>query len=876
MDPPADPSTTRMRQLEHANRRMEAILNSSGDAILLIDVRHGIQQVNFAFCELFRCDQEEYFGKSLDSLLAPAYVSHLRIILSQTVDSQLRSIPTEVQAMRSDASLFDAEVGLAPVRRLPDEEQLIVCTIRDISARKMAEQARHQAEQMYRGLFEQSNDAVILLDRNGKHLRVNQRAADMFGYSVDDLLEMDVTTVSAEVPSSLRVIDLLMEVGHVPPYLRWFRRSSGEVFPVEVNVELIRDSRGNFSHIQSIMRDLSSHYRMQQEVKDKDDELQRFFTSSLDLLSIADITNGLFVRANVMWQEAMGYATEDIIGTPLLDLVHPDDVQATQDVMQILVQGNIVRDFVNRCCCADGTYRHLEWRAVLHGNLIYAAARDITEHLATIQALHESEQRLKATLAAIPDMVFRNALDGTYLDYHGPIGPGLAISPDVFIDRKPEDVLPDEVSELAYKSIQEAQRRQGVYQHEYSLSLPDGIHDFEARSVPINNHEVLTIVRDVTEQNQMDRDLRESETRFRQIAENTNQIFYVRSPDRSLLYVSPAYETIFGRSCQSLYDSPFSYKENIHSEDLRLLSDTDELMRRLARGSSTVEYRIVRPDGELRWVSERTFPVNDANGNMVRYVGIVEDVTERKHYEQTLNKMLDKEREVGELKSRFVSMASHEFRTPLATILVTTETLKNYRDRLDGTQIDYRLGKILRQVKYMQQVMDNLLHIASAQAGKIEFNATLEDIDIICQDIIEEYHSRPDYEGRIRYRCNHKPAFAEVDSRLLRQILSNLLSNALKYSSSKAPVDLDLSYGEHRITIRVRDYGIGIPAEELASIDQPFHRARNVGTISGTGLGLSIVKQAAEAHGGEIRFASEVDVGTSCTIILPNRQHGEL
>jgi signal transduction histidine kinase len=174
----------------------------------------------------------------------------------------------------------------------------------------------------------------------------------------------------------------------------------------------------------------------------------------------------------------------------------------------------------------------------------------------------------------------------------------------------------------------------------------------------------------------------------------------------------------------------------------------------------------------------------------------------------------------------------------------------------------------------MQQVMDNLLTIARAQAGKIEFSPKLEDLDPICQDIIEELHSRPGYEGRIRYEYPRVPVITVVDERMIRQIVSNLLSNALKYST--AEVRLSVSFDDEQTTIQVVDHGIGIPPEELESVGQPFHRAQNVGTISGTGLGLSITRQAVQAHDGELQITSEVGIGTTCLVILPNRQHGDV
>ncbi|MBL8134552.1 MAG: PAS domain S-box protein [Anaerolineae bacterium] len=281
------------------------------------------------------------------------------------------------------------------------------------------------------------------------------------------------------------------------------------------------------------------------------------------------------------------------------------------------------------------------------------------------------------------------------------------------------------------------------------------------------------------------------------------------------------------------------------------------------------EYRIVRPTGEIRHLKANGITLYDAAGDPLKMVGVNWDITDLKRSEETLRQALRKEKELGELKSRFVSMASHEFRTPLATILAAAETLAAYRSRMSEDQIEARLLKIRQQVIYMKDVMEDVLHLARIQAGRVEFRPALHNLDVLCREIIEEFDSSIQHLGRIHYTCDAPSVNASVDARLMRQVITNLISNALKYSPLEKPVLVRLSDdGEERV-LSVKDEGIGIPNEDLAHLFEPFHRASNVGAISGTGLGMSITRQAVEMHGGVIMVESEEGKGTTFTVILP-------
>ncbi|HEY9749650.1 MAG TPA: ATP-binding protein [Allocoleopsis sp.] len=258
----------------------------------------------------------------------------------------------------------------------------------------------------------------------------------------------------------------------------------------------------------------------------------------------------------------------------------------------------------------------------------------------------------------------------------------------------------------------------------------------------------------------------------------------------------------------------------------------------------------------------------------------IEIALSRHRAESAIRKALQQEKELSELRARFVSVVSHEFRNPLSTILFSTELLEKYQAKLsDEKKLTY-LQRIHTAVKRMSQLLDNVLTIGATDAGKLTCCPTPLDLNQFCHDLIEELKFSANTNHVIVF-TNHASLLAStaevdlpcLDTKLLQHILTNLLSNALKYSSSGSRINLDLSYqpkaAPKEIVFQVQDQGMGIPVADQVQLFSPFHRGTNVSNIAGTGLGLSIVKQCVETHGGTVQVASEIGVGTTFTVTLP-------
>jgi signal transduction histidine kinase len=244
---------------------------------------------------------------------------------------------------------------------------------------------------------------------------------------------------------------------------------------------------------------------------------------------------------------------------------------------------------------------------------------------------------------------------------------------------------------------------------------------------------------------------------------------------------------------------------------------------------------------------------------------------EKKVVERTLELTgaLEREKSLNEMKSRFVSMASHEFRTPLSAIMSSISLIDSYRSSEDIEKRTKHVERIKSSVRNLTDILNNFLSIDKLEQGKIEVEHIRFDLSEFIVDIIEEMRGM--LEKKQQYISYQRNGEIEVvmDKKIMRNILLNLLSNACKYSPENNPIDIEVRRQNQRIVISVKDYGIGIPEEEQSNMFRNFFRAKNAVNIQGTGLGLNIVKRYVEIINGTIHFESQVGKGTTFTIEIP-------
>jgi PAS domain S-box-containing protein len=363
-------------------------------------------------------------------------------------------------------------------------------------------------------------------------------------------------------------------------------------------------------------------------------------------------------------------------------------------------------------------------------------------------------------------------------------------------------------------------------------------------------------------------ELNRAKERVETILNSSSDTIILTMPDGQIQQSNLAFYNLFGYGIDEEYDWPLN---RLVVPDSQSMMDDALKAARDGRRPQRLEVMALRKDGTPFDADVVLSPIHErGDGGCWGIVCSLRDISERKRMEQELREALVKERELRELKSRFISMASHEFRTPLATIMATTGLLRNYIDRMDETKKARQFEKIEEQINYMTGLMNDVLTISRMEAGRTPVNFQPIFLHEFFEELAEEFEqTQPNHS--LDFRCGGEPIAIPVDSKLIREIGNNLLTNAAKYSPEGSTVHFELNYTPDEVIFSVRDEGIGIPESDQSRLFEAFHRADNVGTIPGTGLGLSIVKHAVELHDGQISFESHVNEGTTFTVRIPNR-----
>jgi PAS domain S-box-containing protein len=301
------------------------------------------------------------------------------------------------------------------------------------------------------------------------------------------------------------------------------------------------------------------------------------------------------------------------------------------------------------------------------------------------------------------------------------------------------------------------------------------------------------------------------------------------------------------------------------------------MYNKFAAGES-VEAELVNyaKDGREYWVAIEARPTFDDQGALASFVVLETDVTARKQTEAALRTALEQERELREMKSRFVIMTSHEFRTPLTTILSIASFLKMAEADLSAEKRADRLTRLETAAQHIEALIEDVLAYDQTDTAWLQFDARPVDLAAMTRELVEVL--RVGAGARHHFTCDLPDGalMVQADRKLLAQVLSNLLSNAVKYSAPGSTVEVTLRREVERVLLRVKDQGIGIPASEQKRIFEPFFRAGNTGGVAGTGLGLSILRNAVELHGGQVQFESAEGSGTTFTVLLPAEPTAEI
>lgn len=658
-------------------------------------------------------------------------------------------------------------------------------------------------------------------------------------------------------------------------------RKDGSTFPSILTNSLIEDSEGKTIGYVGVALDITQRKILEETLKQSEERFQTMFQNHEAVMLLVNPETGIIVEAN---KSAAAYYGYDFI-LPVKHKISEINVLSKEELkneMRKAVERN-QNYFIFPHRLSTGEIRTVEIHSspvVINGQtLLFSVIHDITDRRKTEEKLEKSEALYKSILEESPDNI-------TISDMEGIITMASASALKMFghenldslVGTHVLDFLAPEEREKANKVIDSKHKGLITGPSEYKALRKDrSIFDIEAnvefirdaKGEPTN---MIFIIRDITDRKKIESELLWNETLMRLMA-NSSPLGFLVVDNRTdeILYFNNRFCELWGITHLEERMRLGELKNNdIIPDCLHVLEDIPAFAES-CKPLQDEENRVVLED-EISFTLGRSIKrfTTQIRGENDEYYGrfyIFEDITERKKLEDSLRDNIEREKELNDLKSRFVSTTSHEFRTPLSSILLGSDALISYWKKLDEEQIKTRLQRIKEQALHMTDLVNEVMNLSRIQEGKMEFYPEDMDIVKVCKNAIEGFNTH--LTDKITFECPFSSLVMKLDSRLINQVINNVVNNAIKYSPGKSVIKVHLKKTDTEMLLSVTDKGIGIPMADQKLLFTAFFRGSNAKLIQGNGLGLNIIKESLKLHGGDITFKSTEGKGTTFTLKIP-------
>lgn len=851
---------TETRKAEEALRvseeRFSKVFRSSPMSINLISMRdHRFLDVNEGFEQMSGWNRDDVIGRTpLECNIWVDPSEREQFVKQISTDGFTRNL--EFRFRRKDGEQRVA-LGSAELIQFMGEPCLISACM-DVTEHRRAEQALHDSEQRFRRVVEHIGDAVIADDLQGRITFANDRFLQLFGFTRAQLNSIGLDNyIAPEYRDEL--VDRhrrRMRGEDVPSHFEYEGlRTDGTRMWLEVEVVSITDGEGHLVGTQSAIRDITERKRNEQAIRESEERLRNLIEASYDWVYEMD-RNGTYTYAGPQSRDLLGYEPSELIGKRPVDFMSADDVSRVTEFFQgALKEPKAFFGFRSTRVHKEGHLVILETNGIpiFDKNGAFCGyrgmARDITERTRAEEALRESEERFRRVVEHIGDALAVDNVAGRVIFANDSFLNLFGFKKSEIPNIKFEDYVSPEYCDEVRDRHNRRMRGEDVPNHlEYEGIRRDGVRIWlEAEVVPIRDREGNLVgsqktLRDVTERKRAEIALRESEERFRLVANTAPVMIWMCDPSGSCTYVNKPWLDFTGRNAEGELGE--GWKGRIHPDDLDAMwMKSNEGFER--RQTVEVQYRVKRHDGEYRWILDIGVPRFDSDGTFAGYIGSCIDITERKLAEEAMASMGRRLIEAHEQERTWIGRELHDdINQRLALLAVELDRLKEHQllnaelqEKVSHAQ--NRIGDIAKDI----QALSHRLH-----SSKLEYLGLATAASSFCREFSQHSKIHIDFthEGVPRN-------LPQEVSLCLFRVLQEALQNALKYSGVRN-FTVDLHGTPDSIELRVADTGIGFE-EQDAFIQQ--------------GLGLISMRERLQLVHGEFSVKSKPGAGTTIYARVP-------
>lgn len=731
----------------------------------------------------------------------------------------------------------------------------------DISERKRKEEKIKRLEKEYRNIFDNAPFAIFQTSLDGKFIRINKQGADLLNYNSPEEMIKYTNSIRDEIyyrPEDRdRIVEKLRNSdGFINEYIQ-FKKKTGEPVDTEMYARMVRDEEGNPKYLEGFIKDITRRKKAEAELKQIYTEQQTIFDSIPAIICYKD-KNGIYIRINKTGAKFLNRKVKNIIGKRTEDFFpkHVADKFLKED-LKVMNSGKPIIGIIDFLKDKDGKDLWIKTDRIPYFNEsgeitgVISISFDITQQYETEEKVRNYLEYLEFLNKTALALLKQKNLDEIY-NY---ITQGLKV------------LIPDSLSVvLSYDHD-----TQTAVLRSMNESLANLITNELMPSISIQHNNRWKISNRYIELYTKGK-LTKIEDSFINISRDN------LSPDiaeiiEKKINISDIY--VIG-ICKDniLYGIVYIFPNNKLIEDYATNIEAFIYQCALAIDQKIVEEKLIQLNNELEdRVKERTKLLQNTLDDLSAEINVRKLIEkELINAKLELTKALEKEKELNELKSRFIDMISHEYRTPLTVILSSMYLIESYTESGDQSKVRKHTEKVKKSVEIMTNLIENVLTIGRGNAEKINVEKRWFEIDRLLRDTIDEVLivDKEMHPINLVIKSDINQIFS--DSRLVRQILTNIILNAVKYSEPNKSVEIEVYNDLENIEISVSDKGPGIDQEELNHIFDAFFRGKNqIGMTSGTGLGLTIVKRFTDLLGGKIIVESKIKEGTKFKLIIPSK-----
>ncbi|MFM7407380.1 MAG: PAS domain S-box protein [Cuspidothrix sp.] len=896
------------KKLEQKQARLTAILEATPDYIGMANAQGEI---------LWHNRQLKQLRPELDNGQEHRFVSECHPDWANQIIFE-QALPTAIEkgSWSGESALLDGtgkEIPVSQVIIAHKSASGIVesfsTIMRDISDRKAAEKALMLKQKHLAALMNNIPHLAWIKDEQGRVIAVNEPFAQAFGVSAEELVGKTADDIfPADLAQAYYDDDAaVLQSGQRKVVVERSRKADGTLGWFETTKTPFRDDQLNIAGTVGIAADITDLKTL--ELSKRTSERRYASLAAAAPVAIFRFDEPLnCVYVNERWSELSGRPIESALGHGWMEGLHPEDSEQrlaewTEYYANSDPGSQIIHGSEGRHLRPDGTttwcYIQVAKEFDDDGNVVsyIGTLTDITDRKNIEIALQESQAQFRRMTESVPGMIYRYVLHPDGRDEL------IYVSPQVqqIFELTPEAVLQDisclwdrihkeDVPKIKSASLDSAASLQ-PYFVEGRLLLPnERVKWIQVISQPERqeNGDVIWdgVVIDVSDRKNAEQKLQELSERLELAIQSAQIGIWEFDFSNNRLFWDERMLSLYGISSENFSGKYADWFQCIHPDDQDWVQQAERQAHQGSR-ECRVEFRIIRPDGTIRFIDSYAFIQRNAQGEILRTIGLNIDITDRKQAELQLQRINEELIKATRLKDEFLANMSHELRTPLNAILGMTEILQ---EEIFGDLNDRQLQSlqtIEKSSNHLLELINDILDVAKIEAGQIKLSCQPCNIEALCQSSLV-FIKQQAFSKKIQLESEIPANLPTInlDERRIRQVLINLLNNAVKFTPEGGKISLKVNYIPFvdnaetvkseailcdTLEISVVDTGIGIAADQIKRLFQPFVQVESAlnRNYNGSGLGLALVKRLVELHGGEVRLTSELGVGSCFTIALP-------